>query len=139
MISMLAFYTRLNMPFRCLALCFYISLAGCGSPKQLEGFDSAAWKSDRMGCQGTRKSMRDQSDAIRLQLRGLSQDEVLDVLGRPDFQRLYERNQKFYVYFVEPGPQCEGKADASQARTLILRLSAIELVTEAYYDTGKPL
>lgn len=138
MISMSAFYTCMNISFRSLTLGCFIVLAGCGSPKQLEGFDSAAWKSDRMGCQGTRKSMRGQSDAIRLQLRGLSQDEVLDVLGKPDFQRLYQRNQKFYVYFVEPGPQCEGRSDASQARTLILRLSAIELVTEAYYETGKP-
>lgn len=73
-----------------------------------------------------------------MQFKGLTQEEVLEVLGKPDFQRLYQRNQKFYVYFTEPGPQCEGNADASRARTVVLRFSAIELVTEVYYDSGKP-
>ncbi|CAA9221042.1 MAG: hypothetical protein AVDCRST_MAG56-400 [uncultured Cytophagales bacterium] len=115
-----------------------IGLAACGSPKQIDGFDSAAWQADRLGCGGGRKALSQPFDSIRRQLKGLTQNELLDVLGKPDFQRLYQRNQKFYVYFLEPGAQCGGNADASRARTAVIRFSAIELVTEVYYDNGKP-
>ncbi len=122
----------------CLGLWAVMGLAACNAPKEIEGFDSAAWQADRLGCGGGRQALRASFDSVRLELKGLTQNEVLDVLGKPDFQRLYERNQKFYVYFLEPGAQCEGKADASRARTAVIRFSAIELVTEVYYDSGKP-
>ncbi len=130
--------TRIGTFVGRLGLWAGIGLAACGSPKKIDGFDSAAWQADRLGCGGGRKALRESFDKSRQQLKGLTQNEVLDVLGKPDFQRLYERNQKFYVYFLEPGPQCEGKADASRARTAVIRFSAIELVTEVYYDSGKP-
>ena len=130
--------TRIGTFVGLLGLWVGMSLAGCNAPTQREGFDSAAWQADRLGCGGKRQALRASFDTIRLELRGLTQNEVLDVLGKPDFQRLYERNQKFYVYFLEPGAQCEGKADASRARTAVIRFSAIELVTEVYYDNGKP-
>lgn len=132
------FCTRIHSTFRHITICSCVVLATCGSPKQFADFDSSAWKSDRLGCGGKRKALRDQFDTIRLQLKGSTQEEVLQVLGKPDFQRLYQRNQKFYVYFMEPGLQCEGSPDASRARTVVLRFSAIELVTEVYYDSGKP-
>ena len=115
-----------------------LGITACDSSKKIKGFDTTTWQADRLGCGGQREALRQSFDTIRQELKGLTQDEVLDVLGKPDFQRLYERNQKFYVYFLEPGAQCEGKADASRARTVVLRFSAIELVTEVYYDTGKP-
>jgi hypothetical protein len=130
--------TRIGTFVSCFGWAACLGLAACGSPKKIDGFDSAAWQADRLGCGGGRKALRESFDNVRRELKGLTQDEVLDVLGKPDFQRLYERNQKFYVYFLEPGVQCEGKADASQARTAVVRFSAIELVTEVYYDTGKP-
>jgi hypothetical protein len=130
--------TRIGTFVGRLGLCAGLGLAACGLPKKIEGFDSAAWQDDRLGCGGGRKALRESFDNVRQELKGLTQNEVLDVLGKPDFQRLYERNQKFYVYFLEPGAQCEGKADASRARTAVIRFSAIELVTEVYYDNGKP-
>jgi hypothetical protein len=113
-------------------------LGGCQSAGKFAEFDSGVWKNDRLGCGGKRQELRGQFDKIRLELKGSTQDQVINVLGKPDFQRLYQRNQKFYIYFMEPGTQCEGKSETSQARTVVLRFSAIGLVTEVLYNTGRP-
>ncbi len=115
-------------------------LSGCStsSGKQFAGFDSQSWKQDKGGCTGKRKALSESFERIRPDLKGLSQAEVLQLLGRPDFQQLYKRNQKFYIYFLESGIQCGGNLEQSRARTVIFRFNAIELLTEVYYHTGKP-
>lgn len=40
-------------------------------------------------------------------LKGLSEDQILSLLGRPDRNELYKRNQKFYYYDIEPGKSCD--------------------------------
>ncbi len=37
---------------------------------------------------------------------GLNEMEIVDLLGKPDKQELYKRNQKFYRYYLQPGPAC---------------------------------
>lgn len=113
-------------------------LCSCQSDGKFSGFDADAWKDDRLGCGGKRQALRQQFDKIRTELKGSMQDQVLRILGKPDYQRLHQRNQKFYVYFTEPGPQCDGKAEASQALTVVIRFSALGIVTEVLYNNGRP-
>lgn len=73
----------------------------------LEGVDQKAWKQDRMGCLGLRQGQLDNLEAAWPQLQGLSQNEIMTTLGKPDQHELYLRSQKFFVYYVDPAPACD--------------------------------
>ncbi len=63
--------------------------------------------------------------------------DVVDVLGKPDLQRLDERNMKSYLYFLEPARTCTGGKE--NARVAILRFNAVDRVFEVVYEEGTPL
>lgn len=114
-------------------------LGGCQEKKTFTNFDSAAWQRDKLGCNGSRQQLTDSLSMIRLQLRGLTQEEIIGVLGKPDLQLLYERGQKFFVYFMETGSQCDGEITTSRVRTLSVRFSAVNRATEVTIQNGKPV
>lgn len=60
-----------------------------------------------------------------------------EILGKPDIQQLADRNQEYYIYFLEPGTQCEYKP--SQAKSIAFRFSAMGLATEITFQEGVPL
>ena len=96
------------------------------------------WRGDRGGCQGKRSNQIEAVRAIREELKGMTENEIADQLGRPDINQLIDRNQKFYIYFLEQGGHCESVAMPSQARSVALRMSAIGVVTEVTFQRGKP-
>ncbi len=49
--------------------------------------------------------------------------DIISILGKPDQNELYKRNQKFYYYFISPGPAC--KTPDSTAYKMILRFNAM--------------
>lgn len=88
----------------------------------LENIDTKAWKDDRNGCHGERSKM---SGAILLEsqkLKGLTEMQVIELLGKSDVNELYERNQKFYHFYIDAGPACSN-ADTAALR-LTLRFNA---------------
>lgn len=115
-----------------------ISIA-CSDSKTFVNFDQQRWQQDKMACQGIRLELAADFENIRRQLLGSSQDEIIEVLGRPDQQLLYERTQKFYLYFIEKGPQCNGDSENSKAKTVSVRFNALGLASEIVYAQGKPL
>ena len=123
----------------CILIFLILTLGACTDKKSFENFDAASWKEDKNGCKGTRKQLADNFEQIRRDLLGMSQEEVLELLGRPDFQLLMERTQKAYVYFIEPGVQCQGQnqKETSKARTVSFRFSAVNRATEIVYGEGK--
>lgn len=56
-------------------------------------------------------------------LKGLAEMDIIRLLGRPDQNELYKRNQKFYSYFISPGPPCLTTDSASHK--LVLRFNAM--------------
>lgn len=72
----------------------------------LEGVDLEKWKKDKNACLGSRQLMESALRAEISKLKGLSEMDVIGLLGRPDQNELYKRNQKFYYYFISPGPGC---------------------------------
>lgn len=105
----------------------------CGKPlPQLEGIDIEQWKDDKFGCNGFRQNSIDQFSSQKDKLKGLSEDDILKMLGRPDQNELYKRNQKFYHYFVEPSAKC-GSADQN-ARRLSIRFNAVDLAKEVMIE-----
>ncbi len=89
----------------CLALAFLLSTCSLPLPA-LEGIDLVKWKSDKNGCGGDRASMIEALRKQRNKLEGLTESQIVELLGRPDQNELYKRNQKFYYFFLQPSPAC---------------------------------
>jgi outer membrane protein assembly factor BamE (lipoprotein component of BamABCDE complex) len=73
------------------------------------------------------------SSAIEMQskkLLALSEQEIVTLLGKPDENELYKRNQKFYYYFLEPSKQCSDTLGENDPQKLVIRFNAIGLAKE---------
>ena len=93
---------------RSLLFSFFL-FVGCSAPApKFEGFDKEIWKNDFKGCKGARvrylKPLTDQ----REKLKGLSELDLITVLGNPDETNLSEHHNKVYKYYIEPSFECKG-------------------------------
>jgi len=71
--------------------------------------------------------------AQKEQILGKAEHDVLKIMGRPDKNELYRRQQKFYIYYLEPGPLCEESLQASDSASyLSLRFNATGIVNEIF-------
>ncbi|MDX5347501.1 MAG: outer membrane protein assembly factor BamE [Hymenobacteraceae bacterium] len=120
------------------ALCFALLLAGCREKATIAGFDSSAWKNDRKSCKGVRTEMIDDVEKIRLQLYGMKEQQVFDILGRPDAEELYRNSQRFFFYYIQPGTQCQQQGGLSEANMLQVRMNALNKVSEITYKYPIP-
>ena len=114
----------------CLGL--LILFTSCGKGVEIENFDKNAWKNDPLACKNTRKAQIEALDKGKDLLKSLTPKQLINTLGRPDRQELYERNQRYYLYFYEKGAQCDGELDINLEKTPLIRIrfSAIDIVTE---------
>ena len=62
-------------------------------------------------------------------LLALSELDIVDLLGKPDQEELYKRNQKFYYYFIEPSEECNLGSQEKSLR-LVIRFNAMGLAKE---------
>lgn len=76
------------------------SLFSCKNIPNLKQFDSKSWKSDPMGCLGIRKKNIETLNEIKGDLVGISEDQLLEVMGMPDRKILEERSKKQYLYYL---------------------------------------
>jgi len=107
-----------------------ILTTACGKKlPELTGIDWEAWQADRNGCDGIRTPTIDTLAAQKNLLLGLTEMDIIKVLGKPDKNEPYKRNQKFFYYFLEPGEMCN-QAQASPTY-LQLRFNAMGLAKEA--------
>jgi len=111
-----------------LSGCVFILLS-CSRPDlALKGINLDEFKSDKFACKSARTSALPQWEEEKEKLKALSEMEIIRLLGRPDENELYTRNQKFYRYYLEPGPSCE--APHAHAKQLVIRFNAIGLAKE---------
>lgn len=113
--------------------------SGCGSaPDQFGKLDLQKWRSDRGGCNGVRATLVSDFRAESQSLKGKTANTIGELLGRPDINQIADRNQKFYIYFLEKGPQCDQPGVKSNSPSVAIRMSAIGLATEITYQNGLP-
>jgi hypothetical protein len=115
------------------SLLLLILLSACG--KTLPNFDDldlARWREDKNACIGDRNKSIDTLDKQKDKLKALSESDVIKLLGRPDQNELYKRNQKFYRYFLEAGVVCG--VDNSNPKRLTIRFNAIGLAKEVIIE-----
>ncbi len=82
-----------------LMVLFFIHV-GCKKIPDLKNFDSKMWQSDPMGCIGERKKNIAFLNEIKADLVGISEDQLLSVMGNPDKKILEERSKKQYIYYL---------------------------------------
>lgn len=102
----------------------------CGKNVSLEGFEEQNWKEDKLGCSGDRDEMVPVIIDQKEKILGLPESKVLQTLGRPDFQELSKRNQKFYFYYLLPGPQCKNGLSGAKEQTLQIKLNSVGYASE---------
>ena len=108
-----------------------ILFTACERPlPTIEGIDVLKWKNDKNGCQGERKLMRASLEQQKTKLQGLSESQIIKLLGRPDQNELYKRNQKFYYYWIT-GSDCS--KDSIKLK-LGIRFTAMSIAKEISFD-----
>jgi hypothetical protein len=114
-------------------------VTGCYStPDTFGTLDVAKWRSDRGGCYGIRATLLKDLKGSSQQFKSVHVNNLGGILGRPDINIIAERNQKFYVYFLEKGIHCDDPKQKSMAPSVAFRISAIGLVTEITFQNGTP-
>ncbi|MTI40115.1 hypothetical protein [Fulvivirga lutimaris] len=122
------------MKFTFTVFALSIFLFACDKTIDLKNFDELAWQSDKGACQNIRVEMQDDLEAAKEQLKGLNQDEIVTVLGRPDENELYKRSQKFFIYYITP-KNCDNQ-EFKQYTYLSIRFNATGLAKEVIvYET----
>jgi len=95
---------------------------------RLQKFNTELWRKDKNGCFGDRLKLKNTFLSIRHNLRGFKSSEIESLLGKPDAQELYNRSQRYYIYFLDPGPKCQNAKSNPQA--LFVRFSAVGIANE---------
>lgn len=107
-----------------------ITLSCCDKPlPELRSIDVAAWKNDKKGCDGIRASAINDLKEQKDKLLGLREMQIIDLLGKPDQNELYKRNQKFFYYNLHAGMDCPQHESSSNSR-LAIRFNAVGLAKE---------
>lgn len=103
------------------------------SAPEIEGFDPYVWQRDKWGCSQQRAAMMPQLEEAKDQILGLRETEVIRFLGKADEQELYERSQKFLIYYLEPSKKCEGTEDSpGRVNALYVRINSIGITNEMF-------
>ena len=114
--------------------------SACKNTPKLESFDQNTWKKDKNACQNQREKMVQSIENQKDKILGISQMQVIDLLGSPDYQQLQDRQQKFFYYYFQTGAQCDKTAQKSPKKAtkntningnaIRVRFSALNAVSE---------
>jgi hypothetical protein len=110
-----------------IAIVILISSCGKDLP-ELKGIQLSDWKTDRDGCHGIRAQSLDTLKSQKNLLLGLREMQIVEVLGKPDRNEPYKRNQKFFFYFLQPGESCDSTSESPAY--LLVRFNAMGLAKE---------
>ena len=95
----------------------------------LENIDLKRWTEDRNACLGFRAAMIKALENQKEKLLGLSEQQIIQLLSRPDQNELYKRNQKFYYYFLLPSKNCSPET-LKRPLQLVVRFNAMGIAKE---------
>lgn len=100
-------------------------LIGCSTKEEIRNFDAEQWKADKRGCLGKRKNLVQPILAVRDSLKGMDDDVLVDLLGKPEKTFYFSRGKKSYEYFIEPGSQCDPGKYKSEGNRIVFEINAI--------------
>jgi hypothetical protein len=85
---------------------FTLVLTNCNKKLDLKGFDSVSWKADKNGCNGLRNKQSTVLNKISSSMIGISESQLLDILGKPNRYELGERGTRNYEYYLKGDKSC---------------------------------
>lgn len=118
---------RLNLLF----LAFILFNCGKSLPS-IDNIDLNSWKKDKNACGQYRTSILSEIDAQKDKLLALDEKQMVKLLGNPDRNELYKRNQKFYYYYLKPSPDCPSPPIGTSR--LVIRFNAMGLAKEVLIE-----
>lgn len=120
---------KLLKPFLLIcSITLIATMSSCTKKVDVGDFDVEAWQADSKGCTGVRATMTEDIMALKPKLLELYQKSVIEVLGQPEEQELYERSQTYYVYYLDPAEDCENSSE--NPRKLMVRFTALGIANE---------
>lgn len=104
----------------------------CSEKPKIEGFNSEVWKKDKKGCSGKRAYLAEIILSKSQELRGLDDDEIAELLGKPEATDWESRERKIYFYYIQAGSQCDSSLILEGAKIAIEfdALGRVHLITE---------
>ena len=87
---------------------YYVSYYNKKAP-EIKGMNYSLWKNDKYGCKSDRENLVDLIISNRDKFLKYNQNQIINILGKPENQTLYERGQKFFYYYVKYHPECDKK------------------------------
>jgi hypothetical protein len=106
-------------------LVIFLLSFGCGEAPQLDNIDLKKWKEDKNACFEYRIEAVDNLLKQKDKLKGLSQNEMISLLGTADKHQLYERSQKFFIYYLEPNENCKQYTEG-YIKALYIRFNSLD-------------
>ncbi|KYG74781.1 hypothetical protein EV198_0719 [Roseivirga ehrenbergii] len=103
-------------------------ITACTKKADVGDFDSAKWIGDQSGCLNQRAEMIQDLIKIKPNLLALYHKSIIEVLGKPDAEELYERSQTYYWYYIDPSPKCNQPSE--NPRKLSIRFTAMGIANE---------
>ena len=73
---------------------------------EIEGMDYEAWVTDKYGCSSKRIELVSLIDLNSEKFLRYNQNEMIDILGRPENQTLFTRSQTIFYYYIRHNPNC---------------------------------
>ncbi|GAB5523108.1 MAG: hypothetical protein Roseis2KO_09800 [Roseivirga sp.] len=107
---------------------FSAGISSCTKKIDVGNFDIEAWQADSKGCAGVRADMTEAIMEVKPKLLELYQKSIIEVLGQPEEQELYQRSQTYYVYYIDPAEDCENGKE--NPRKLMVRFTALGIANE---------
>ena len=125
------FVVSSNMRLIQIFLLSTVLTLGCAGKIELNSIDSQSWKQDSSGCNDYRQSKIEALFGEKSKLIGLSPSEIKVLLGLPNENEPYKRNQRFFIYYTGKGKQC-GSEYSHIPSSLNIRFDAIDRANEVY-------
>ena len=101
-------------------------------------FDSNSWRSDANGCMEKRMGMYKEVLNNKNEILSLTNNQLIRIMGNPDKYELLKRNQKFFIYNISPGNNCQNNADV-EPLFLIIRFNAVGLSSEVFIQNTQSI
>ncbi|KYG72746.1 hypothetical protein [Roseivirga echinicomitans] len=112
-----------------ITLCsVFLFATACTKKIDVGDFDSAKWIGDQEGCSSQRAEMIQDLIKIKPNLLALYHKSIIEVLGKPEAEELYERSQTYYWYYIDPSPKCDQPSE--NPRKLSIRFTALGIANE---------